>query len=319
MNVFSKIILISTFFLVDAYAQIAGEPCCIEPWMASRNDIAFFGGFESDSLSMIGTDLWNNKWGIGFSNRIENATIINDPQGFLGKVLRVSYPKGKFGPQETGIQFPIAFEHIERMTKKRFDSLYIRYYVQFENGFDFKLGGKLPGIMGCTESWARSGGSRPNGANGWTLRLMWRKNGNAVVYAYLPPHKYGGVQWGLDIDLNRQFKAGLWYCIEQFVKINEIGKENGVLKVWINEEEVLSLDDVLYRKVDNDAGKIGGIYVSTFHGGNNIDWAPDNDSYALFDGFTAAKEKRIASYKKNSEIAKVKSSEKLSREPKASK
>ena len=155
--------------------------------------------------------------------------------------------------------------------------------------------------MGCGQSWERSGGNQPNGTNGWTLRLMWREGGKAVVYSYLPPHKYGGAQWGLDIDLNRTFKPGIWHCIEQYVRVNDIGQQNGKLHVWIDNELVLTLDDVLYRTVDNRAGKIGGIYVSTFHGGNTSEWAPQRDSYALFDGFAAAKYRRIGPYKKDGE------------------
>lgn len=285
-----------------AQSGMAGEPCCAESWMINRNDIVFYGGFEADSQKAIGTETWKKQWGIPFTNRIDDVQFVTGSAAFAnGRSIRVSYPEGKFGPQFTGVQFPISFENIETMQQQRYDSLYIRYYVKFEPGFDFRLGGKLPGIMGCNQSWQRSGGNQPDGTNGWTLRLMWREGGKAVVYSYLPPHKYGGAQWGLDIELNRTFQTGVWHCIEQYVKINDVGKENGKLHVWLDNEQVLTLDDVVFRTVDNDAGKIGGIFISTFHGGNTPDWAPRNNSYALFDGFAAAKERRIGLFRKEGE------------------
>ena len=39
---------------------------------------------------------------------------------------------------------------------------------------------------------------------------------------------------------------------------------------------------------ENNYGLIGGIYFSTFHGGNTPDWAPQIDSFAQFDGIVAA-------------------------------
>lgn len=273
-------------------ASIGGEPAQIETGLASRNDIVFFGGFEKEKEGAVCTDEWKKNWGIAFSNRCDEAQQVESADPGAGKyAIRVGYPKGGVGPGETGMQFPVDFSSIDSMPVKQFDSLYLRYYVKFEDGFDFRKGGKLPGLMGGNKSWKRSGGDQPDGTNGWTLRFMWRTGGKAVVYSYLPPGTYGGEQWGLDIDLNTTFATGKWHCLEQFVRINDVGKENGKLHVWIDGRQVLELDDVLYRTVDNDAGRIGGFYFSTFHGGNTPDWGPENDSYAQFDGFVVAKER----------------------------
>ncbi|MFW5785230.1 MAG: polysaccharide lyase [Chitinispirillaceae bacterium] len=272
--------------------SIGGEPAQIESDLASRGDIVFFGGFEKTEEGALCTDEWKKDWGIAFTSRCEEAQQITSAVPGAGKyALRVGYPKGGVGPGETGMQFPVDFSRIDSMPVKQFDSLYLRYYVKFEDNFDFRKGGKLPGLMGGNESWKRSGGDQPDGTNGWTLRFMWRTGGKAVVYSYLPPGTYGGEQWGLDIDLNTTFSTGKWHCIEQYVGINDVGKENGQLYVWIDGKQVLELDDVLYRTVDNDAGRIGGFYFSTFHGGNTPDWGPKNDSYAQFDGFVVAKER----------------------------
>jgi hypothetical protein len=79
--------------------------------------------------------------------------------------------------------------------------------------------------------------------------------------------------------------------MEQYVKLNSPGHNDGTLVVWMDGEEVLRLGDVNYRSVDNDAGRIGGIFVSTFHGGNTPDWGPSRTSFARFDSFVAARER----------------------------
>ncbi len=271
--------------ITAADAQPAGDSDFLESLFDNRDDIVFYGGFEKEGVC---SDQWESSWGIAWSQRCDQIETLTGEDAFIGdKTIRVHYPAGEFGPAGTGAQFPITFERMT-LPETGFDSLYLRYYLQFEEGFDFRLGGKLPGLIGGDESWGVSGGNHPDGTNGWTLRLMWRENGMAVVYAYLPPGEYQQGSWGLDIALNKQFKPGTWHCIEQFVCINDIGRENGALRVWFDNELVLDLDDVVYRTVENSAGKVGGCYFSTFHGGSGAQWAPLTDSYARFDGFTMA-------------------------------
>ncbi len=250
------------------------------------SNIVFSGSFKHYKA---GSPVWKKDWGIAFTARVEDARVIaSDYQKAGSHCLRVSYPKTGVGPAQTGVQFPVAFNSIDTMPIKQFNSLYLRYYLMFEPDFDFRLGGKLPGLMGGGSSWLRSGGDQPDGTNGWTMRFMWRKEGKAVVYAYIPSGKYGGTEWGLDIDLNFSFIPGKWHCIEEFIRINDIGKQNGELSVWIDDQLNLNINDIVYRTVENDAGKIGGIYFSTFHGGNTADWGPVRDSYIRFGSFVAS-------------------------------
>lgn len=284
MLVGASILLCSCAFFPVRY----GEPHHLEPNLAKRDDIVFYGGFEAE---VPGSAQWLRDWGVPSSSRLANATSVSGADAVAGnKAIRVDYPMGGVGPSATGLQFPVDFGKI--MGKKAyFSSLYLRYYVYFEPGFDFVKGGKLPGLMGGNNSWTRSGGNIPDGTNGWTMRFMWREKGAAVVYAYLPPGTYQKGVWGTDIPLNKTFTTGKWICLEQYIKINTPGKPDGQLSVWIDNEKVLALSDVNYRTVDNTAGKIGGIYFSTFHGGNTPDWAPSQTSYARFDGFVAASQR----------------------------
>ncbi len=276
-----------TFDKIKIKNGIGGDANSIEKDLADRNDIIFYGGFEEG----FNNKHWQRTWGIRWNSRAdENEVIENAFQ--CGKSIRVNYPKGGLGPSTTGLQFPIVLRDIPGIKEKYLKEAYLRYYVKFEKGFDFRKGGKLPGLMGGGDSWTRSGGNQPDGTNGWTLRFMWVDNGKIVVYAYVPKSKngkWGSQVWGQGIDCNYYAKPDKWICIEQYVNIGTPGKDDGKLKVWIDGVEKININDMRFRNVENNNGKIGGIYFSTFHGGNTDDWRPHNTSYAQFDGFVIAK------------------------------
>lgn len=279
-------LLISFITFINLHSQ-AGDTQSIEPGLTQRDDIIFYGGFEEN----YNDSAWQAAWGIKWTDRVPESKVITD--AFAGgKSLRVEYPAGGVGPKETGVQFPIVLNDIPGITQGYYDELYLRYYVKFEEGFDFVQGGKLPGLMGGGDSWSRSGGNQPDGTNGWTLRFMWRTGGRIVVYAYVPKSengKYGSETWGQDLDCGFTAVPGKWHCIEEYVNIGMPNKDDGKLKVWIDGIERLDINDMRYWNEKNYNGRIGGIYFSTFHGGNTKDWAPDHNSFVQFDGFVAAK------------------------------
>jgi hypothetical protein len=287
--ILSILIISLVTFAMDVFA-IAGDTATIEKNLALREDVVFYGGFEES----YNNESWNNRWGIPWISRAADNEVISG--GFQGgKSLRVKYPEGGVGPGETGGQFPMVFRNMEGLQDGLYRELYARYYVKFEEGFDFNKGGKLPGLMGGGDSWGRSGGNQPDGTNGWTLRFMWRSEGKLVIYAYVPKSengKWGNDRWGQDIDCDFKTEPGVWHCIEQYVNVGTPGKDDGKLKVWIDGVERLNIDDMRFWNVENDFGPVGGIFFSTFHGGNSADWAPRNDSFAQFDGIVAA-QKRV--------------------------
>ncbi|MBC2607480.1 polysaccharide lyase [Pelagicoccus albus] len=279
--------------LVKLSIAAGGDVNYAEPLLQARDDVIFYGGFDD----AFNTPEWEKAWGLQWVNRGETLSLAESTID-TGKALRVTYPRDAVGPSQSGTQFPIVLDDIDNIEQPYHRSLYLRYYVKFEQGFDFRLGGKLPGLMGGADSWSRSGGNQPDGTNGWTLRFMWRQGGELVVYAYLPKSKngkWGEDKWGQDIETGFTAKSGQWICMEQYVDIGTPGQDDGVLKVWINGEERLSIQDMRFWDIENDHGKIGGLYFSTFHGGNTPEWAPSVDSFALFDGLVLST-KRVGPY-----------------------
>lgn len=199
------------------------------------------------------------------------AFIGRDDVKAHGKVLRVSYPKGSVGPQTGGIQFLVPLAPA--------NEYWLSYQVKFEEGFDFRIGGKLPGL---TSGGSRfTGGNPPSKGEGWSARYMWKDSGKIQVYLYYidMPGQYGQ---GLGLK-EAAFVPGRWHRITQHIRLNKGDAADGLLEVWFDEVKALSRSDIRFRL--GEQGLIDSFYFSTFHGGNTDDWAPEHDSFARFDDF----------------------------------
>jgi hypothetical protein len=273
---------LSGFFSIEmpAGAGSAGD------WPNPGKEI--FSGIFDESFESTG---WKEIFGAPWYHCAGGCETIAG--GFKGNYsLRVGFPAGSVGPGEGGAQFPVVFDNIQGVDQPLYEELHLSYYLKFEEGFDFRLGGKLPGLMGGGNSWVRSGGNQPDGTNGWTLRFMWRRDGRLVIYAYVPPSangKWGSERWGQDIDCDFTAVPGKWHRIDQYVNVGTPGKDDGKLIIWIDGVKKLSIDDMRFWDIENEFGRIGGIYFSTFHGGNSPGWGPLHDSYMQFADFSAYK------------------------------
>ncbi|HEY9649617.1 MAG TPA: hypothetical protein V6C95_03065, partial [Coleofasciculaceae cyanobacterium] len=225
---------------------------------------------------------WKERWSVSSDKDWgwENATVITDPSGKFAKVLRVRYPAGSASPAVSrkynvplgGTQF------YSTLGITATNSLRLSYYLRFSENFDFVKGGKLPGLFGGDGA---SGGTIPNGTDGFSTRFMWRKNGDGEVYAYLPTSNEYGTSIGRG---NWRFQPGRWYRLEQEVRLNQPGQNNGQIRVWLDGQEVLEQQGLTFRSIDQL--KINGIFFSTFFGGNDTSWATPKDVYVDFANFS---------------------------------
>jgi hypothetical protein len=257
------------------HPAVFGDTTALEPGLKTRADILFFGGFEANP--------WPSTWGLAWGPEpASQGTLDPGPAAFEGHSLRVKYPEGTFS-SGGGLQsltdfskFPIAPQ----------ESLYLRYYLRFDPGFDFVKGGKLPGLAGGK---GNTGGHKPSGTDGWSARVMWRADGKIVQYVYHPdqPGEYGE-----DFDWNfggcpRFFVPGRWYCLETYVKMNTPGRKDGVIVSWLDGDKALEVKGLRFRDVPSI--RIDKLYFETFFGGGDPSWATPRDQYALFDNFVMAK------------------------------
>lgn len=214
--------------------------------------------------------------GIRWSTLQDRASIVDEGGN---RFVRVQYPSGSVGNSEGGAQWATDFD---RIAGRNYDEFFVSYRLRFRPGFDFVLGGKLPGLLGGA---GNTGGDRPNGSDGWSGRMMWRRNGEAVQYLYHPdqPGTYGE-----DLSWEENFPTGEWITVEHRIVMNTPGENDGVVQGWYNGVLALDRRDIRYRDVDTFA--IDGFYFSTFFGGSGDQWAATRDEYIDYDDFVFSDE-----------------------------
>ena len=234
--------------------------------------------FEKDSTGIpydTGTWLSNGFTDVLWTQGTERTSVSDDYSHSGRKSLRVYYPEVKVGPQETGHQAPCELEPRQEY--------FISYWLRFSDDFSWgssNEGGKLPGLA-CGKRC--SGGEICDGTNGFTARFMWRTNGRAVLYLY---HMNKPGTYGQDFALVRTgndtvyFSCGRWMNLIERVKINTGSNRDGEVQVWVDGQEVLFTDSLQFV---SDGELVDAFYFSTFHGGNDTTWSPQNDSYIWFD------------------------------------
>lgn len=161
------------------------------------------------------------------------------------------------------------------------DSYTLEYDVRFGeadgSGFDFRRGGKLPGLSGGIST---SGGRKPQG-DGWTVRYMWREEGALVIYVY---HLDMQGKYGDDLLLNFKAVAGQWYRLKMQVQLNSADeKKDGLIKVWVDDKLVLEKNDLRFRK--GTQAPIEHFFFAHFWGGQDPSWAPQVTSSTYFRNF----------------------------------
>ena len=108
---------------------------------------------------------------------------------------------------------------------------------------------------------------------------MWRTGGKGELYTYLPPDSPENKAvcnvppksecndvFGASVGRGSfTWKTGGRTTISQRVRLNDPGKENGELEMFANGKSVVKVGGLVLR--DSDAGRIRGIQMQTFFGG----------------------------------------------------
>jgi len=235
-------------------------------------EVLFISSFDDRNLGPYTRDMLFEDWTPNWENGLDEGrvSVVGLGEAFRGNGIRVDYPKGSVGPGEGGAQWLLPLPAYEEM--------YLTYYVLFPIGWDGKKGGKLPGLVGGPE-WP-TGGKNVTGSNGFSARYMWRPDSKLVIYLY---HMDQPGTYGENFELYHNIETGKWIKFTQRIKMNTVGKSNGEVQVWVNDEESLFLTNIRFRTVESV--KVDKVYFSTFYGGNTSDWGPVKDESIYFDEF----------------------------------
>ncbi len=238
------------------------------------------GGGWGDADKVTPSSFFNDEFAVredGDFGR-ENLDVLEDSK--FGHILRVNYPKDSASPslnKEEGAPVGGAQLYLQPLKGVPADRLHLRYYVRFPEDFDFVKGGKLPGLYGGTVTGGRRS---PDGTDGFSTRLMWRRDGVGEVYAYLATSEEEGTSLGRG---SWSFQPGRWHVIEQEVSLNRPDNQDGSIRVWLDNREVLNETNLQFRTTNKL--KIEGVFFSTFFGGSDSSWATPKDTSVDFAGF----------------------------------
>lgn len=193
--------------------------------------------------------------------------------------LRILYPEGTSSPSDAdesndARRGGAGFYTLETALNGS-EHACLLYRVRFESDFDFVKGGKLPGLYGGE---APSGGDKVDGENGFSMRFMWREEGQGELYPYIVGREGDSIGRGM-----WTFPTGRWVTLEQEIILNTPGEENGVVRVWVDGEPILELEDVVYRTTEDVT--VDGLMFSSFFGGTGEEWRSPRDQSADFSAF----------------------------------
>jgi hypothetical protein len=169
------------------------------------------------------------------------------------------------------------------------------YSIYFSAGYDFNLGGKLPGVFGGT-NWdvaATCSGGRHD-PNCYSARLMFRPGGAGELYLYVPQGVNGNDNlcgkahnskcegdYGYSAGRGTwQWKTGQWQTVSQRILLNTPGKADGEAEIFVDGKSVLNVPGITWRT--KDTAKLQGIQMQIFHGGHTQEWSSPKDQDVWF-------------------------------------
>lgn len=255
----------------------------------AQQDLVYQYDFDHLPSGQYDRDMIRDALDVSFCKGADEGRVFIEDFPNQGKVLKVKYPKGKVKTNDSGMHTKVYWED----TGENLEELYISYMVYFPEDFEFRAGGKLPGLSYQTSE------------RNMSLRLMWRYDGLAEFYVHYNTEPswdgwHASINWSLidpyeEPNGNPQpdqvkFKKGQWNKIELYNKLNTPGQNNGIMRAWLNGQLAINItDNGDYRQSDEGDIHLNSIYLSTFFGGSDETFQPTKDIYAYFDDFKVSK------------------------------
>lgn len=232
--------------------------------ISKDTEVVFATGFESEK--------WNEEWTTSGKMDVIDTVSADSAHTFKPlqqKALRVKVAKGNTGALNTLYKF-------KKETGSEPEEIYFRYYLRLGDDWNQTVqGGKMPGISG-TYGVAGWGGRKSHGTDGWSARgsfLHSIPEDNPLgglhpigTYCYHADMKGSyGDGWVWNHDYRGFLEKNRWYSIEQYLKLNTPGKQDGILRAWVDGRLAFEKTDIRFRHVDKL--KIEQIWMNVYHGG----------------------------------------------------
>lgn len=222
--------------------------------------------------------------------------------------MEAKFPKGQWGLEKDVIGGMSWYGQGQTSTADWNDAkeMTFSYSLYFSGGYQFNKGGKLPGLyFGTSESQARgcSGGSRDTDCA--SVRLMWRTDGMGEFYTYLPnpsissafdankvlcnvpPKSDCNAVYGASSGRGAfTFPDGAWTTVAMRVLVNDAGKANGEIELFVNGQSKISVGGLILAHTDDVRAQ--GIMAQSFFGGSDETWQSPQDQSIYFSDLSVA-------------------------------
>jgi hypothetical protein len=244
---------------------------------------------------------WQSGWNLGNPNLPRNLAIVphrttgpvkphyapdtppplsGGGKPTAGNALAITLKQGTHYGADFGFDFAA-------QTGSEPEEAILSYKLCFAHDFNAEAvqGGKLPGFGGIYTSDAGAAGRRVNGSDSWSARgAYWKPDAEGDIpigfYVYHADMKSDfGDTWYFSKALER----GKWHDIRLAIKLNTPaakpggkGRNNGLLRGWLNGRQVFEKRDIRFRDVDTL--KIRNAWFHFYHGGGQ----PASTDYRLW-------------------------------------
>jgi hypothetical protein len=259
-----------------AYGQNATSPDIVPtpvliPTNLTKNSLTLKDEWvDPESWNILKYSYGKDNW-----NTLDNTTF------------SITYPEKSFNPSSPT---PGGFLFYVQPPVFPTQEVYLSYSVKFgiDNDFEWVKGGMLPGVW-IGQMGAYDGNKLPDGSSS---RTMWRSKGEAEAYLYigsqikefyqLQGYRYNDM-YGESVERGfSKFKSGEWNTVIMHIKLNNIGQNDGILELTVN-ENTFTFTKMNWR--DNSTETINGIMMNSFFGGSDVTWATPIEQKIYFRDF----------------------------------
>lgn len=205
--------------------------------------------------------------------------------GYAGSGIKVRIPTNGyrgFGPLERFDDAP--------------EEVWYRYHVRLVN-WNAAFTGKLPGLAGLFSSSARGCIPPTETSPGWSARGLFgppgtqgAPTGKVPIGTYLyhvdQEGTCGDTLWWPGASLEQ----GRWHCVEGRVKINTPGKNDGLLRGWLDGDLAFGRNDIQFRRAEETQIGVRHMWHNVYFGGS---WPTPNPLSLEYDEVVVSTSGRI--------------------------
>lgn len=235
---------VSSFFQTEVTPVCSTRyPAGMQMALATANGAAL-SPIELQSRAGLG------EWGV-----LENAQVVKQAGAPTPSVLEVKLAQAPNSAPEGVTVAGINMNWVPH-TLNGAESGCLSYAVYFPEDFQFPDSGSLPGLYGGPRPETVRPVSGPQ-EPGFYSRLVWNRTGAVDLASRLQgPEGTAGSMFGVERFI---MPRGRWVSVHQEMVLNEPGKYDGVVKIWIDGKLMVEKKDLFWRKEANP--RINGVLV----------------------------------------------------------